>query len=255
LFWPNYIIIFFEFNQLLFNIFVNSLDKQLVIVIALKLLRLHCHKNSCKAGIRGELGRFPLQIKILVKGLKFLNHILQQNEDSLVFKALTDQKKINSKSSWFSNIAQICKTANININFNCENNESIMKKIHSIFQSLYEKQWKIHLKTNKKLSPTYSKIKTTICYESYLDDIKCIKQKKCFTYFRISSHNLHIERDRYFNIEKNERKCLHCDEIEDEIHLLSPENKFIYMMTAEDNICKMVTKFCYESFNERDSLT
>ena len=87
--------------------------------------------------------------------------------------------------------------------------------------------------------------------------------RKSFTRFRVSAHDLAIERGRYKNIKSENRICKNCQtqEIENEIHFLincpkysyerenlfshvaktcinfeklSHQNKFIWLMTSED---------------------
>ena len=56
--------------------------------------------------------------------------------------------------------------------------------------------------------------------EVYLQCIKNRDVRKCLTQFRISAHQLAIERGRYKNIKVDERFCKYCTakEVEDEIH-------------------------------------
>ena len=70
------------------------------------------------------------------------------------------------------------------------------------------------VKSNKKhniLNNLYSKFKTNNIIH-ILDHIKSIKQTKSLTYFRISAHNLHIERRRHNvnKIHRNQRTYMLC---------------------------------------------
>ena len=76
-----------------------------------------------------------------------------------------------------------------------------------------------NIRRSKKLR-TYSLIKDVVKYEPYLDNIKNVEHRKMLTRLRISAHDLNIERGRYKGLEVNERKCLYCNEIEDEKHFL-----------------------------------
>ena len=42
--------------------------------------------------------------------------------------------------------------------------------------------------------------------------------RKLITKFRLSDHDLFIEKGRYLKVKREERKCKKCDLIEDEIH-------------------------------------
>ncbi len=123
--------------------------------------------------------------------------------------------------------------------------------------------------------------KNTLCCEKYLSTIDNFEVRKCFTAFRISSHNLAIERGRYRHIEVNDRKCNICKngEVEDELHFLFGCNKYtdkrkiflefifnkcknfkelfvtnklIWLMSCEDNhIILEFAKYIFDCFNIR----
>ena len=60
----------------------------------------------------------------------------------------------------------------------------------------------------------------------YLLQIKNRKYRQILSKFRLSSHQLAIEKGRHINIERNQRKCPFCtSDIEDEFHfiLICPE--------------------------------
>ena len=96
--------------------------------------------------------------------------------------------------------------------------------------SSFEKLWLESMSVNKsdperqsKLR-TYSKFKNKLIFEPYLDKIKNVNKRTCFTRFRISAHELKIERGRYSQpmipATVTERYCDSCKnvEIEDEVH-------------------------------------
>ena len=58
-------------------------------------------------------------------------------------------------------------------------------------------------------------------HEFYLECINIRKFRHAFAQFRSGVHTLEIERGRYFNIPREQRKCKLCfTEVEDEIHFL-----------------------------------
>ena len=61
------------------------------------------------------------------------------------------------------------------------------------------------------------------CYEKYLDIVTENKYRKALTQFRLSSHDLAIERGRYQNLDRQERICNFCTGklVESEYHSLS----------------------------------
>lgn len=81
--------------------------------------------------------------------------------------------------------------------------------------------WYANINNSRRLS-MYSLYKHEFNLENYL---KCINYKKyriSLSKFRLSSHDLAIERGRYANIEVENRKCLNCNlnAIETEYHFL-----------------------------------
>ena len=90
------------------------------------------------------------------------------------------------------------------------NNNSLLDRLKKCEQS-------------KKLR-TYKKFKTVTGFEKYLDILENQKQRKLLTKFRLSSHDLEIERGRYGtkSLPVDERICKLCNErkVEDEFHFL-----------------------------------
>ena len=68
----------------------------------------------------------------------------------------------------------------------------------------------------------YQKFKVNYETESYLDIIRTFDQRRAFTKFRTSNHNLAIELGRYTNTLTDDRICVFCslNAIESEEHML-----------------------------------
>lgn len=68
----------------------------------------------------------------------------------------------------------------------------------------------------------YSRYKHDFNFEKYLDSIAEKKFKISLTKFRLSSHDLAVERGRFVNIPRSERICKYCHSkmIENEYHFL-----------------------------------
>ena len=67
----------------------------------------------------------------------------------------------------------------------------------------------------------YARCKHEFEMEKYLDFIKEKKLKFALTQFRLSSHNLAVERGRFENISRNEKICILCNS-----NLVENENHF-----------------------------
>ena len=139
-----------------------------------------------------------------------------------------------------------------------------------------------HCGPGKKLK-TYKLFKSTIAFESYLDIIKNPTQRKIYSKFRLSSHELEIEQGRYGDksIPADQRYCKLCktSKVEDEFHFviecpvykkerlnlleyieehfktvaeLQAFDKFIWLMSQEDPLCILkVAKFLQKANDMR----
>ena len=67
---------------------------------------------------------------------------------------------------------------------------------------------------------TYCLVKKEARREPYLKSVKNVKDRISMTKFRLSNHELMIEKGRHLNLEISERKCSFCNCVEDEIHFL-----------------------------------
>ena len=89
----------------------------------------------------------------------------------------------------------------------------------------YVAKWKTNIETPSRLE-FYSSLHDEYVFQPYLH---CsVRKVRCaFTRFRISAHNLRIERDRWHHkanpIPRDERVCRGCDgnKVEDELHIFT----------------------------------
>ena len=104
---------------------------------------------------------------------------------------------------------------NNNIDINCH--ERVFQRLYDIF--IQESFFQIN-KPESKLR-TYKKLKTKAGFERYLSIITSQKDRISLTKFRLSNHQLMIEKGRHENIPKVMRFCPFCtDQVEDEVHFL-----------------------------------
>ncbi len=67
----------------------------------------------------------------------------------------------------------------------------------------------------------YQYMVSNLCIQSYLNKPIPNKYKTWICKFRLSSHNLAVEKGRFYGIERCNRKCFHCNnDIEDEMHFI-----------------------------------
>ena len=148
----------------------------------------------------------------------------------------------------------------------------------------YRDFWKESINLQPKMR-SYVTFKSSFGLEQYLDQIK-FRYRRALCQLRISAHPLLIEKGRYTSpktpVEK--RICQVCtvNEVEDEQHFvtmctayssqrakvyndidnkcplfrkLSNNQKFIYMVTAEDDILYLSSRFIYDCFQVRKNTT
>ena len=91
------------------------------------------------------------------------------------------------------------------------------KRLHDIYhQTVFEK-----IKKDDSKLRTYSKLKTSPGFESYLDKISCVAERIALTKLRLSNHLLMIEKGRHLDLHRNDRICpFFPNMIEDEKHFL-----------------------------------
>ena len=58
-----------------------------------------------------------------------------------------------------------------------------------------------------KLAPIYSKVRNEEREEFYISAVECYKYGSAITKFRISAHNIPIEKGRWEGIDRTEHKC------------------------------------------------
>ena len=204
----------------------------------IKALKYICgvHKKASNHAVFGELGRHPLYVEVLANSVKYLQYIVKSKSDSLLANALHENNALykSKKSCWLGNVYFLLTQ----IGISCDNISSISLPsiVYNELRKRYVNKWSnilsdCAIKQEGKLR-TYALFKTRHCREKYFSMIKKPAILKCFTNFRISSHKLSIEVDRYKNIPVSDRKCRVCnsDNIEDESH-------FIFQCPAYDTQC------------------
>ena len=73
---------------------------------------------------------------------------------------------------------------------------------------------------------SYNDITTQYRLEPYLIDSENFDHRRALCRLRIGAHDLQIERDRYTNMPKENRKCTRCGVIEGDFHFLDNCIKF-----------------------------
>lgn len=151
----------------------------------------------------GELGRYPLFIEVIVNMFSYLSR-LTSTEDKLLSEALLVSKSLSnhSKKSWFNSMSSLAKYLDIDLLqvFNMKTN--LKRFILNKLKLKYNKLWYSSLNDDRKNMSfgnnlrTYRLFKRNIYFEPNLAiDNRNLRIQ--MTKFRISNHDLEIERGRY----------------------------------------------------------
>ena len=240
---------------------------------------LGCNFKTSNIMSRGEVGERPLLNDIIKRTISYMQHI-QTRKNSLVFKAW----KFEANNEVSPNFNTFINKFDLNFNDMINKNKLEVKKT---CHDYYDRFWRSKLQNSPK-AISYQLFKNNVILESYLHqiEIKNTKYKIALTRFRLSNHNLLIEKGRHMRprLDRNERKCFLCkDTVEDEQHFitkcplyskqrstlyhslqnnsihfnsLTDEQKFVFIMTNEDvNVTINIGKFIFDAFLVREKLT
>lgn len=179
---------------------------------------LGVHKKAQNTAVHGELARFPLGIDIMANIVAYGKRFEDSKTNSLLKEAYA--LSANQNKSWVNKFQCVGRFIQETTNINPF--KSSRKKIIDILKQHYKHFWKDKICSEPKMR-SYIQFKTQFAYEAYLDSLP-IQQRKSFTRFRISAHNLPIERGRYTRpkLPVEERTCPYCpSQIGNEIHFLT----------------------------------
>ena len=251
--------------------------------------------KSSNQGARGELGSFPILFDVLFNMVKYWCHILKSNENnSLILEALKESEGLckDNHDSWIGCIKEIFKYLKLEYIYDNPSKfrtNYIFKQVKYRLKTKFKQNWTDSLNDDKRVNQnsrnklrTYRKFKSNFSLEPYLL-FGSRQQRQILTKFRISAHNLHIEKGRYCGTKVEDRICNLCKNgIEDEVHflftcpalnkyrdpyikyidekhknfsVLSDENKLIWLLSSEDKQLIMhLFRLLSVLFQERDKI-
>ena len=173
-------------------------------------------------GVYAELGRYSLKILRHIQMIKFELRVRKLENTRYVNKALNVliADDIKGHFNWVSQIINLMKTYDLtsaDLSLNLVKNKIIQNFNCTLLDRIK------NCGLGKKLR-TYNTFKHVIKFEPCLDFIENTSQRKIYSRFRLSSHDLEIERGRYGmkSTPSDERLCTLCnlDGVEDEFHFL-----------------------------------
>ncbi len=191
---------------------------------------LKVRQQTSTLAVYGDLGRYPLKVRIQGNVLKYLHRFYNLPDDSVISKIVKMLQKYNDqgKSNWLTKAEKVfnnfhaCSGMHMDM-FVSKSEMSVKSFIKTTLQKQYESQWKTlicDMDKQPKLR-TYCTFKTNLSFEPYLTII-IPKQRLAIARFRCSAHFLAIETGRHQKpkVPVELRKCITCDTVEDEIHHL-----------------------------------
>ena len=238
---------------------------------------LGVNRKAGNLAVKSELGRLPIAVGMLVQCFNFQRHLIN-TENSILKEAVKESQHLASdnKFSWFLFFKQISDKAGVN---NQMSSEEIKEKLKMNYIEYWKEEFvKKYQQNESGKFRTYVLFKCHFEFEPYLQQIRDFKVRQSLSKFRLSNHNLPIERGRYCKpmTPKDERYCQECLNtskkmvVGDELHFLlecphiekqrgeflddikrknpqvtklNNKNLFIFLMTAENYIIAKVANF------------
>lgn len=195
-----------------------------------KFLRkvLCVRKSTNLDAVYGELGRYPLAIHRKIIMIKYWFKILNLDNNCILKKIYNMLKEdadnglsYNNKN-WAFHIKTMLNQIGMSNVWLQQNAETINIQIIKLrILDIYKQSWYTNINNSSRLE-SYSLHKHTFELEQYLNVINKDKHRIALTKFRVSSHNLEIEKGRHENTPRENRKCRNCplNLIETEYHFL-----------------------------------
>ena len=177
---------------------------------------LNARKSSNLSGIYGELGRFPLIISRQTSMIRYWIKLLTLNDSCLpkkiycMLKNDTNGRTYNGLNWAYQIKSMLDRIGLSNIwvqQFEITIPYNLIKQRIS---DMYKQSWNSSINNSNRLE-MYLRFKHEFNMEDYLDFIKEKKYRFALTRFRLSSHDLAIERGRYENIARIDRICVFCN--------------------------------------------
>ena len=207
---------------------LHFIDKSCVEKVHLNFCKyiLCTKKSSSNVAVRAELGRAPLEKFIFTQTITYLARLHTENINPLLKESFNLSKELHSQNiySWYTYaediVPDVIKTKLENVN-NTKDIQKIKTEVKKVFTESYNTLYdtKIQNFDDKNKLFLYKQLKSSLSKEFYLSS-ENFEHRKLITKFRISDHNLEIEKGRYYKIPREQRLCKSCETIEDEKHFI-----------------------------------
>ena len=206
---------------------VNNSDSSIVEKFHMKFIKeiLGVHCKAMNVACRSELGRLPLQSKIMFSCIKFLNH----SENTLAFKIF---KATENNNPWTKKVYSIIHKLGFSyIIYGKCSFTSLLACIKQRIKDIFIQDQSSHILNSNKLIFYQNIYKNNYIRSKYVDILYRKTDRSTLCKIRLSAHNLEIEKGRQLSIPTNERLCKICNSgnIEDEQHFLFSCHKYSFV--------------------------
>ena len=188
---------------------------------------LKLNKNTPNLMIYGELGRYPLKVKIKTRMVTFWHKLTANNKkiSTTMYKLLYNfHCKGERISEWLLYVKKILDETGMsdvwmsqgqNITTDC-----LKYNVSQILKDQFQQEWRANIFDSSKCS-NYRIFKTNFGFEDYLVNL-LPKTRVLFTKFRCRNHKLPVESGIYTGVIKEERICMLCNmqDVGDEFHYI-----------------------------------
>lgn len=187
---------------------------------------LQVRKSTNLSGLYWELGRFPLIIYRKISMIRYWIKLLRSSDTFIpkkmyeILKNDIENNRTYNGLNWALQIKNILDSLGLsNIWIHQTGIDIPFNLIKQRMTDTYKQSWYSTINNSKRLE-MYARYKHDFELENYLDFITEKKYKIALTQFRLSSHDLAVERGRYENLIRNERICKLCNSncVENEYH-------------------------------------
>ena len=241
-------------------------------------------KSTNLTGLYGELGRVPFIIQRKIRMFNYWTKLLSSNNQLIqkkvyiMLKQDADNNITYNGSNWAFQIKSLLNELGFGYIWLQQTEITIPLDLikQRIFDN-YHQSWYSNMNNSSRLS-MYSRYKHDFQFETYLDTLPHQKFRIALTKFRLSSHNLAIERGRFENVPRENRICRYCNlqVVESEYHFLlvcplykdlrrkyfknyfcrwPTLNKFDDLMSNHSKSMTLsLSKYLYFAMNLRDSI-
>ena len=196
-------------------------------------------KSTCNNLIYCELGRYPLQ---LIRKLRIFRYMLKLRSSQNCILNACFREMIENNDDWILNVKN--ELAKLGLNYLWDDviqNNCFINIVENRMKDMYRQTLLSDISRSSK-GFLYQHMVDNFTMQYYLCKPVPAIYKKYISKFRLSSHNLNIEKGRYTNENRRNRICTRCtlNDIEDEFH-------FILVCPFYSSLRKKyVKKFYYE---------